>query len=444
MKWNQARVEQRHFPGALQSRLRSHDSHQAYSLTLMSKRQISISSRLFADTDTGLARNPTAERHTGSLMIPELNSLAVRSLISLFDEQQGLFGRRAEVPGTGHCRTEITARDSVIALLGLRRLAESGAKLDLDTIAIQNAIFRDTAWIGTAGDMGLLSWVTALGDSERLTQLFSDFDFDKVLDRCGDARARNTRGLAWFLAGIAHARAANPRTAFDLTDVAVETYHLLLDNQSEYGLFRSFGVARSIGDIGCKRFGTFEDQMYAIYALTAFARAFDIEEPLDSALMCANCVCGLQGGAGQWWFLYDTRRGSVASRYPVCSVHQAGIGPAALLALEEVTSQSFQAALWHGLSWICDNEMGIDLRRFDRNSNAIDRRAVSRLWETMCSYLRIPQNGVPNDLRICHEGCAADFGWILYAFGNFGLPETGMTSTIGSGKLHAETLHGSN
>jgi hypothetical protein len=387
--------------------------------------------------------NPTLNPHTGGLVIPELNTLAVRSLISLFDEQQGLFRRSTEVAVYGK---EVNTRDSMIALLGLQRLAESGTGVDLDTAAVQNAISKDTAWIRTAGDLGLLTWVTALCRSERLPELFRNFDFDKVLDTSGDARKRNTRGLAWFLSGIAHAQAASTGIEFDLTDVAVKTYRLLLDNQSEYGLFRHSGANRPIRDVGSRRFGTFEDQMHAIHALTAFARAFEIDEPLESALMCANCVRDLQGDRGQWWYLYDTRRGCVARRYPVCSANQDGIGPAALLALEKVTSQSFQAAVWHGLSWISDNEMGIDLRGFDGDSmaEAIDRRAVGRHWETVRSYLRVRQSAAPKDLRIRREVRADHFGWLLYAFGNCGLSKTTMACATGNRTSDAETIYDSN
>jgi hypothetical protein len=403
-----------------------------------------IPSRLSVETVP--FRNPILETHTGGLVIPELNALAVRSLLSLLDEQQGLFAHRIEGPVHGVCSKETAARYSMIALLGLERLAQSGARVDLNTIAIQNTVFKDAGSIASAGDLGLLTWVMALCNSGRLPQLFSDFDFDKVLSTFGDARRRSTRGLAWFLSGIAHAQAAGTRSAVDLTDVAVETYHLLLDNQSEYGLFRRCGMARSIREIVATRFGTFEDQMYAIYALTAFARAFEIDEPLESALMCANCVCDLQGDGGQWWHLYDTRRGRVASRYPVCSAHQDGIGPVALLALEDVTSQSFQEAVWDGLSWICDNELGVDLNGLDRGLllDAIDRRAVSRHWETVCSYLRMPQNGTPKDLRIRRDGRPDHFGWLLYAFGNFGLPKAGVAPTIDTGDLHAKAVHGNN
>jgi hypothetical protein len=364
--------------------------------------------------------------------IPELNSLAVQSLISLFDEQQKSFCRRIELREHGFRREGISRRRTIIALLGLQRLAESGATIALDRVAIQDAISKDTGWVGTAADLGLLTWFTAICAPDRLPALLDKFEFDTVLHTCADVRKRHTRGLAWLLAGIAHARRVNLRTLPDLTDMAVEAYHLLLDNQSEQGLFAHLGSPRSIREIPSTRFGTFADQMYAIYALTAFAREFEIEEPLESALRCANSVCALQGDRGQWWFLYDTRRGCVANRYPVCSAHQDGTAPTALFSLQEATNQTFHAAVQNGLSWIAaNNELGVDLRSLDQSLiwDSIDARwRITRLRETACNYLHVSSPPRVKNLQIRYEARPDHFGWLLYAFGEFGLPNRATTA----------------
>jgi hypothetical protein len=180
-------------------------------------------------------------------------------------------------------------------------------------------------------------------------------------------------------------------------------------------------------EIFSTRFGTFADQMYAIYALSAFAREFEIEEPLESALRCANLVCALQGDKGQWWFLYDTRRGCVANRYPVCSAHQDGTAPTALLSLQEATNQTFHAAVQNGLSWItaANNELGVDLRSLDQTLiwDSIDSQwRISRLGEIARNCLHISRPLGVKNLRIRYEARPDHFGWLLYAFGAFGLP----------------------
>ena len=64
--------------------------------------------------------------------------------------------------------------------------------------------------------------------------------------------------------------------------------------------------------------GTFADQMYAIYAFTMFAQAFQIEEPLDSALRCANSIRGSAGRIGSVVVpLRHYVRAKVVNRYPL-------------------------------------------------------------------------------------------------------------------------------
>src|SRR6516165_2857724 len=116
-----------------------------------------MSTRPFVDT--ALILKPVCARPdvSGSVPeLPELNSLAVQSLISLFDEQQKLFCQRIELREYGFRREGTSRRRTMIALLGLQRLAESGATVALDRVVIQDAILGDTSWVGTGADLGLL------------------------------------------------------------------------------------------------------------------------------------------------------------------------------------------------------------------------------------------------------------------------------------------------
>ena len=279
---------------------------------------------------------------------------------------------------------------------------------------------------GASGIWELLIWFTAECAPEKLGILLHKLDFGKTLDTYWDARQARTRGLALFLAGIAHARMACPMALPDLTDVAVDAYHLLQDNQSEGGIF---GLAMSPGFLQqtfCRRFGTFADQIYSIYALTTFARAFQIEEPLNSALGCANAIRALQGEMGQWWFLYDKYACRVVNRYPVFSLHQDGIAPVGLLALEEATNQSFRDSVYKGLSWTAGvNELGYDLRNPDRGLiwDSIEPRGrVAKYRDATLSLMNISRDPQRDSLRIRYEARPDHFGWLLYAFGRYGLP----------------------
>jgi hypothetical protein len=327
----------------------------------------------------------------------------------------------------GFRREGTSRKHTVIALLGLQRLEESGGSPPFDIASIREVVLGDTNWVRSVGDLGLLTWFTAKCAPERLGRLLSELDFGKALDSYADGRQACTRGLAWFLAGIAHAQLASQGTIPDLTDIAVDTYHLLKDNQSEGAIFGHAGFPGFLRRTFCNRFGTFADQICAIYALTTFARAFQIEEPLQSALGCANAICALQGQMGQWWFLYDKRACRVVNRYPVVSVHQDGIAPVGLLALGEATGQSFHESVYKGLSWLAGaNELGNDLRNLDRGliwDSIGPRRGMASYWEAALNFMSISRRPQVESLRIRYEARPDHFGWLLYAFGGFGLPK---------------------
>ena len=88
--------------------------------------------------------------------------------------------------------------------------------------------------------------------------------------------------LAWFLAGLAHAAEASPKLVSALTDLSVETYHRLEENQGEYGLFGHMSTKNSLAGRLRGRIGSFADQVYPIYAMSKFAKAFQVEDPLGT------------------------------------------------------------------------------------------------------------------------------------------------------------------
>jgi hypothetical protein len=358
--------------------------------------------------------------------IPALNSLAIRSLSLLFDEKEQLFSERLTFLMNGCQRARASRRHTIVALLGLHRLAESGGAQPFDIESIQNAVFRDRTWVKTAGHLGLLTWFAAVCLPEKLGTIFEEFDFERILASYEDAREARTVGLAWLLAGIAHARLARPEVLPDLTDVAADTYRLLEENQGQDGIFGHAGSVRFPRESLNSRFGTFSDQIFAIYALSTFARAFQIEEPLESALACANSVCALQGQLGQWWFLYDKCTCRVVSRYPVFSMHQDGTAPCGLLALGEASGQSFHRAIAKGLSWIAGaNELRNDLRNIDQAFICDSIGPASRMakyLEAGLGFLWPSRETAVDGLRIQCDARPDHFGWLLYAFGKFGLP----------------------
>jgi hypothetical protein len=133
------------------------------------------------------------EKCGSQLEIPVLNALALRSLVFLFDEKEGLSSRSVTLRQDGFHREEVSPKRTIIALLGLHRLEESGENPPFDVSSMRDAVLGDTSWVRTLGDLGLLTWFTAECEPERLKNLFNQFDFDRALDNYSDARKGHTR-----------------------------------------------------------------------------------------------------------------------------------------------------------------------------------------------------------------------------------------------------------
>jgi len=358
--------------------------------------------------------------------IQELNALAARGLIAMFDSNRQLFCHRLVLTKQGLLREGVSPRYTIMTLLGLRELELAGGQSSFDTGAIYNAFVRDVGWIRSVGDLGLLIWLTAAFAPDQLGRRFSPTDLKTALDRYVDGRKGYTMELAWFLAGLAHAGLASPGLIPDLTATAGDTYRRLKENQGESGLFGHLSTHNSMVGFMRGRIGSFADQIYPIYAMAKFATAFHLKEPLEPALKCATTLCGTQGAMGQWWWLYGARTGKVLSRYPVYSVHQQGMGPMGFLALEEASGQSFKECIEKGLEWIYGrNELGRDMRDLSQDViwRCIRPKSIqAKYWEIARNLFGSQkENVLAGEFKILFEDWPYELGWLLYAFAKYGV-----------------------
>jgi hypothetical protein len=373
------------------------------------------------DSRMSPAAGPSQPGTLPSYNLRELISFATRGLVAMFDADKQLFCHRLLRTEQGIVREGLSPRYTIMTLLGLRELELAGMESPFDTEAIFASFIRDTNWIQGIGDLGLLIWLTAIFDPDQTGSLFSTFQCEAALDRYSDAREARTMELAWFSAGLAHAAETAPKLASTLTDLSLRTYHRLKENQGEHGFFGHLSTKNSLVGRLRGRIGSFADQVYPIYAMSKFARAFHLEEPLGPALECATAVCRAQGELGQWWWLYDARSGRVSSRYPVYSVHQHGMAPMCLFAVEEATGRSFRQFIYKGLGWIyANNELGVDMR--DSSQNLIWRcilpkNSKKKYWEMVSGLVRSPNQDIPvRSLKVLDEQRPYEFGWLLLAF----------------------------
>jgi hypothetical protein len=365
-----------------------------------------------------------AKRSDVNPNIGELKSLAARGLVSMFDGERQQFCHRLVRTERGLVREGLSPRYTIMTLLGLRAFEQSGANTSFDTQAIYEAFARDTGWIQGAGDLGLMVWLTAELAPDQLGRFFQQANLETALERYSDARQSRTTELAWFLAGLAHAAMESEKTASQVRDLAVAAYQRLKQNQGKHGFFGHLAENKSLSGVLRGRIGSFADQIYPIYALSKYATAFHVEEALGPALHCASAICAKQGALGQWWWLYDSHTGRISSRYPVYAVHQHGMAPMGLFALEQATGQSFKEHIYRGLRWVYgSNELGVDMR--DLGQNVIwrcirPRNKWTKYWSTAGSLVRSPKdNGSVGPLEVLFEERPYESGWLLFAFAPF-------------------------
>ena len=175
--------------------------------------------------------------------------------------------------------------------------------------------------------------------------------------------------------------------------------------------------------------GNFADQIYPIYALSKFATAFDLEEPLDAALECAMVVCHLQGNLGQWWWFYDVETGRVACHLPRLLRRSIRSGAAGAVRIGTCHGKKFSG---------CDlPRFGLGLRgkRTGRGSQDSFSRADLEMYCSEkpaakisgdCSKLYSPnqEHVAAESLHVLHESRPFELGMLLCSFAKHGIAES--------------------
>jgi hypothetical protein len=350
-----------------------------------------------------------------------LNALAAAGLVPMFDPDRQLFCYRLKLTPDGVIREGLSVRYTVMALLGLHRHQTAGGHSSIDIGAVVRSVLRDCGWVDNIGDAGLVLWLAAQTAPEHLNHLSSELHLASGFRRYPEALQAKTMELAWFLTGLSYATLAQTGGQPEyLKNLATTTFELLTNNQGSHGFFGHQAVWGSVGGLLRGRLGSFADQVYPIYALTRFAQVFGVPSGLNAAQRCADAICHAQGSLGQWWWHYDAGTGKVIQRYPVYSVHQDGMAPMALFALNEATGKDYREPIFRGLAWIMGhNELRRDL--CESGSCLIWRNIHRRGWgkylmdlSDVISLRR--DSGKPDHLSLLYESRPYHLGWLLYAF----------------------------
>ncbi|HWC00423.1 MAG TPA: hypothetical protein VG672_27135 [Bryobacteraceae bacterium] len=363
--------------------------------------------------------------------IPSLIQLALTGIRPMLNRQEGIFCFRLRRTPTGLAQEGLSLRYTMMTLIGLQQCRIHGLDVPVDVDEILDRLLSDLKWIDNPGDLGLLFWTCAAISPHRLSQLLGRVDPERALEKSSVASRRSTMELAWYLTGMAHASVASPELKRLLKNGAFRVFEWLKANQGNHGFFGHSARQGSVSSILRGHIGSFADQVYPICAFAKFGSAYDHDAAIEAAAGCAQTICNAQGSLGQWWWHYDAGRGEVFERYPVYSVHQHGMAPMALFAIQEVAPVDFSENIYRGLNWITGaNELGLDMRDDSAGlawRNIYSRSDGPRYLSWTRSFLgRHHGSRTPGNLDVTWECRPYELGWLLYAFagrGTTGGPE---------------------
>ncbi len=352
--------------------------------------------------------------------VPLLRSLAVDGLRRMYRPEEGLFAfrlRRAE----GQDRLEGTSlRYTAIVLIALADEANDVVAASLPAAGPHELCGRLADCAVRSSDLGevaLSLWAARRWRHDAVPALLSR------LQSMEPARGVHpTVEVSWCLTALTVEPL--PRPDDGLAEAIAR--RLLASFRPQSALFPHWpGDVRASwmrGHVAC-----FADMVYPIQALSEYYRAVGDSTALDAARACARQMCALQGPQGQWWWHYDVRTGRVIEKYPVYAVHQDGMGPMALYAVQAACGDAYPQAIARSVDWLMqapelngslvDRAAKVIWRKVARREPGKLSRSVQAMTSRVHPGLRFPGTSVLfPPTAIDYESRPYHMGWLLYAW----------------------------
>ncbi|MCK4782709.1 MAG: hypothetical protein KAV87_03085 [Desulfobacteraceae bacterium] len=278
--------------------------------------------------------------------------------------------------------------------------------------------------IDNAGDLGLAIWAGVESDvddarilAERLAEKWTRM-----------RRACNAVELAWVVQGMTCLSQRHSMTD-EMNSVLKDAHDRLMDLYCQDTRLLARHNRKGAGGFVSRHIACFADQVYPILALASYGQAFDDGESIEAAVAVADTMCLLQGNEGQWWWHYDVKTGTVVEEYPVFSVHQDGMAPMALLAIDRVAGTDHSSFIEKGMMWLNrSNELNAAMVLHEQGViwRDIHRREIGKMYRLARGLLFTAGLGKAHRLSgknvfgyVVNRECRPyHLGWILYAWAN--------------------------
>jgi hypothetical protein len=328
------------------------------------------------------------------LNVNKLCSIALARLPRMIDPASGLVVFR--LGGEALAPAGTSVRYTAITALGVERADAHGLSPTIDLEKLYEALSATLAGVDNAGDLGLVLWASARNARPLAERALRDLlEFKGNVRHRGGAIVHST-DLAWIVTGLAEALAAGVGPEREVKARLDRAFRQLLSHRGASGLlcFARPLDASGGGDLSrwsrkrpqipgpseaLKRtlhaqLGFFDAQVYAIVAALRRDAVVGDPEARAVARRIGELLLAHQHPLGQWGWHYNVRSGGLVDLYPVYSVHQDGMAPMALLALESALGVPTTAAVARGVHWLFGrNEL--------RELMAINERAL--IWRSI-------------------------------------------------------------
>jgi hypothetical protein len=370
---------------------------------------------------------PDFDRHLDR--VRALCRLAIERLPRMVDPETGLFAFTTR--GDPPARIGTSVRYSIIVALGLQRAARHGFSCDVDLGRLFSSLSALRPTLSNSGDLGLLLWSAARLDRPVAERALDDLlEFGELTLRRRGLDVHSTE-LAWVILGLCEALEQGVGREREVRARLREAFAQLLHNRGASGLFgfsrrleRGSVIGRLRSDLGF-----FDAQVYAILAALRVHEVLGDGAAKEAAVVVGDRLLGHQHRLGQWAWHYNVQTGALVDLYPVYSVHQDGMAPMALGALERATGLRTSGAVARGVEWLFGrNEIGEPLASPEDALlwRSLRRRPLLRPVRYPLKVASLAGAGTaldlgarlarPSMLEIDRELRPYHLGWCLYAF----------------------------
>jgi hypothetical protein len=348
-----------------------------------------------------------------------VNAFSLARLREALNPATGLFDRQLRDRKWDATLGTEDMTGTAICLIGIHRWG-GAESVGLDPRRTCESLFQVSRRRMYAGGAGLVLWANAVWNGIAYPEAMRALGLGGV-DPQVLPRSLTTMEVAWLVSGLLHeVRRSHDTGAGLLLDGALA--ELTRRFRPDAGLVDHCSSGAPALDRVRLWVPNFADQVYSLQAFSFAARERSSPENLSNAAAIAVRLVNLQGESGQWWWHYDTRTGGVAQPYPVYAVHQHGMAPMALRALEAAGGPLHEKALRLSKAWLTANEIGAEL--IDETAGTIWRDIeytegrLSSLVRQARSVLGVPggrTSGPPPALHVNYETRPYEWAWCLYA-----------------------------